>query len=65
MAKSQRKNVPDAGMEPGTARMPGGQASDRATAPGQIEGRNAYITDNGVVREKGNYLLQVLKTFAQ
>ena len=35
MTKSQRKNVsPDVRIEPATVRIPGGRASDRATAPG-------------------------------
>ena len=34
MTKSPRKNVPDVGIELGTACMPSEHASDRATAPG-------------------------------
>ena len=34
MTKSQRKNVPDVGIELGAACMPSEHASDRATAPG-------------------------------
>ena len=56
MAKSARKNVPEVGMEPGAACiMPAGLASDRATAPGQMGERNELITDNRMIREKGNY----------
>ena len=54
-------------MEPGAACiMPGGLASDRATAPGQMGERNEQITDNRVIREKKGIiiLLQVLKTLS-
>ena len=34
MTKSPRRNVSDVGIELGAACMPGGHASDRATAPG-------------------------------
>ena len=40
--KSPRKNVPDAGIELGTACMPSGHASDRAAAPGGLP-RNSVV----------------------
>ena len=36
MTKSPRKNVPDVGIELGAACMPSELASDRATAPGDL-----------------------------
>ena len=48
MAKSPRKNVPDIGIELGTACMPSELASDRATAPGpsQIESDFSICHEN-------------------
>ena len=50
MTKSLRKNVLVVGIELGAACMPSGQASDRATSPGNSDSRDTKRTDKLFVR---------------